>query len=442
MNRNAARSITIFCLLAGAAVVLPTLAMADDDAPSRAGIPTFAKDIAPILHSKCMECHRTGEIAPMALTSFEEARPYAKSIKTEVSAKRMPPWHADPVAGPYRDNPSLSDEQIKTIVAWVDGGAPLGNPKDMPKVPSFKSDWKAGTPDHVLKMPVQYTLGPEGPEIYRCFVMPETDEDTWVRGFEFKPGNRAIDHHVVLFLDKTGKQSPPLDEADPEPGYSCFGGPGFASVDIVGVWAPGGVPEMLPSGIARKLPKGSRLVMQTHYHRNGKTEKDLSEVGIYLAKGAVKQELHTAIAADPYIKIEAGAASYDSKAVWPFRSDVNVLSVFPHMHLLGKKIEMTAVLPDGSKQPLVSVSRYDFNWQRTYFFEKAVALPNGTRVEVTSHYDNSAENPNNPSKPPKPVRFGMSTTDEMNVGLMYYTIAGEDLTQQKPEAPAAGAGGS
>lgn len=409
---------------------------ADDSAPKASGAPTFAKDVAPIFQAKCMECHRAGEIAPMALTSYEEARPWAKAIKTEVAARRMPPWHADPVAGPYRDDPSLTDQEIETIVAWVDTGALQGNPKDMPPPVQFKEGWKAGKPDVVLMMPVEFELGPDGPEIYRCFVMPEMGEETWLRGAEFKPGNRAINHHVVLFLDKTGKQSPPLDEADPEPGYSCFGGPGFASTDIIAVWAPGGVPEILGDGIARRLPKGSRVVMQTHYHRNGKTERDRSEVGLYLAEGEVKQELRTAIVTTPYINIDPGDANYVSTVYWPLREDSKVLSVFPHMHLLGKEIEMTAVLPDGRRRPLVSVSRYDFNWQRTYFFKEPVVLPAGTKVELKARYDNSAENPNNPNNPPKQVRFGMATTDEMNVGLMYYTHANEDLTAQ-----AAGSGG-
>ncbi|MBI1783826.1 ascorbate-dependent monooxygenase [Candidatus Sumerlaeota bacterium] len=421
-------------ILIGAAVILigGGAARADDNTPAG---PTFAKDVAPILNAHCVECHRPGEVAPMALTSYEEVRPWAKSIKTEVSERRMPPWHADPVAGPYLEENSLNEDQIKTIASWVEGGAMMGDTKDLPPAPKFSNEWKLGKPDLVLSMPEAFEVGPEGDDIYHCFVMPEIQEDTWLKGVEFRPGNRAVTHHVVLFLDGQGKDAVARDEEYPGPGYPCYGAPEFIPTDMVGVWAPGMAPEMMPEGVARPLPKGSRIAMQLHYHRNGKTEKDKSEVGIYFAKEPVRKRVYLGIALDPMLMIPAGTADYTSRASWRVPKDATILAVFPHMHVLGKSIAMTANRPDGTAQPLVSVSRYDFNWQRNYYFKQPVGLPAGAKIEVKAVYDNSDKNPRNPNKPPAPVHFGMGTNDEMNVGFVYFTLDGEDRIAQPAEFP-------
>lgn len=424
LGKNLALNAACISTLMG---ILAIRSVAADDNASAA--PTFSRDVAPIFQKHCMECHRPGEIAPMALTSYEEARPWAKSIRTEVAAQRMPPWHADRGAFAYANDESLSEKDIKTIVAWVDSGAAQGDPKAMPKNPDFSTDWKLGKPDVVLQMPLEYEIGPEGDEIYHCFVMPEATEDRWVDGVEFRPGNRAINHHVVLFLDGGGKAAVNLDNATEGPGYPCFGSPNFQPSDILGVWAPGANPDKLPEGVARWVPKGSRIVMQLHYHRNGKLEHDKSEVGLHYAKGQTKQRLRLGVAVDFKINLEAGQKDVASIAQWRFTKPAQVRSLFPHMHLIGKTIGMTAFLPDGTQKELLAVSRYDFNWQRTYEFAEPVSVPAGTRVEVKAIYDNSADNPRNPNKPPIPVKFGFATTDEMNVGFVYYTEEGEDLTK-------------
>lgn len=411
------------------------IAFADDDANPI----TYTKHVAPILNQHCAECHRPGEVAPMSLISYEEVRPWAKAIRTEVSERRMPPWHADPIEGVhYLEDSSMSEDEIKTVASWVDAGAPMGDPKDMPKLPEFTTDWKFGQPDMVFQMPEAYEIGAEGDDIYHCFVMPPSEKDAWMSGAEFRPDNRAVTHHVVLFLDGDGQDSVARDDAYPGPGYPCYGSPDFVPTDIIGVWAPGMTPELLPEGIARPLPAGSRIVMQMHYHRNGKAETDRSEVGVYLQKGEVNKRLYLGIALDPMLNIPPGAEGYTSRAKWTLPAAGHIMAVFPHMHVLGKTISMTARKPDGAEQPLVSVSRYDFDWQRNYFFKEPVALAAGSQVEVKAIFDNTVNNPDNPSNPPKLVRFGMGTNDEMNVGFIYLTLDEENLaaTGEFPRGPA------
>ena len=417
------QSLATLLVAIGLCVSAGTAAYAEDNATA----PTYSNEIARIFQTTCVECHRVGEIGPMPLTSYDEVRPWAKSIKEQVNAKLMPPWHADPVAGPYKNDISLPDADINTITSWVDAGAPRGNPKDLPESIEDATGWRNGTPDQILQMPYEVHIPAGGEEIYRCFVMPAAEEDLWVRTVEFHPSNRAVAHHLVLYLDRGGKQSVRLDEMDETPGYPCFGGPGFPSVDFVGVWAPGAMPDRLPDEVAFKLPKGSRLVLQTHYQPIETDETDQSEIGLFFAKGPVRKTFRSAVTTDLMLNIQPGEKNHVSYAHLKFDRPVHIHSVFPHMHLLGQEYTMTAKLPDGTEKILVSVSRYDFNWQRTYFYEEPVALPAGTSVEMKAVYDNSADNPFNPNSPPKTVRFGLATTDEMNVGLLYYTDDAEDL---------------
>lgn len=399
-----------------------------DSASAAPDSPTYTRDVAPIFNTHCVQCHRVGDIAPMSMMNYDEVRPWAKSIRKEVAALRMPPWHAAEGIGEYSNDASLTDIELSTILRWVDTGAPAGDPADMPDPPTFSSDWRLGEPDLIVTMPVQFELGPEGDDVYQCFIMPPVPEDTWVQAIEFKPGNRAIDHHVVLFLDGTGEASAHLDAATPEPGYPCYGSPLFLPSDILAVWAPGTQPDVLPEGIARAMPKGSRIVMQMHYHRNGKLEIDRSSVGLHFAEGPVRKRLHVGTSIDFTINIASGETDYVSRASWKADRDVEIRALFPHMHVLGKTIGMTAYYPDGASRALLEVPRYDFDWQRTYYLSEPVNIAAGTRIETRAIYDNSAGNPNNPSSPPRPVRFGFDTFDEMNVGFVYYTNKDEDLT--------------
>ncbi len=410
-------------------------ARADDNAASAA--PTFAT-VAPILFNHCAECHRPDDIAPMPLLTYEQVRPWAKSIRTEVAARRMPPWHADEGVGSFRNATHLSDEEIEAIVRWVDSGTPLGDPEAVPEVPAFDTAWKSGEPDLVLTMPEPFEMPAESEDVYRCSVMDPMEEEVWLKGSEFRPGNRSINHHVVLFLDGSGRLSPRLDAQTPEPGYPCFGAPGFPPTDILGLWAPGMEPDMLPDGIGRALPKGSRIVIQTHYHSSGMAETDQSSVGLYFAEGPVRKRMRVGVASGWDIDIAPGDTAYVSTGAWALPQDAEIYGLFPHMHLIGKSSEIAANLPSGESRPLLSVSRYDFDWQRVYQLSEPIAFPKGTEFNITSRYDNSADNPNNPNSPPERITFGFASDDEMNVGFVYYTYDGEDLTLLPEEQRARG----
>lgn len=417
-----------FLYVMGAAALWALTADAQADDANLAGPVTFA-EVAPILYENCAECHRPGDIAPMSLLSYDEVRPWAKSVKTEVAARRMPPWHADEGIGHFSNASNLSDAEIATVVKWVDAGAPLGDPSRVPAPPLHDAEWKAGPPDQVLTMPVEYEVAANSGDTYRCFVMDAMEEEVWLRGSEVRPSNRTINHHVVLFLDGGGRSSVRYDEATPEPGYSCYGSSGFFPTDILGVWAPGMEPELLPEGIARPLPKGSRIVMQVHYHSSDQAERDRSSVGLFFAKGPVKQRMRLGIAMDWNIDIPAGQTDYVSKGTWTMPQDAHVYGIFPHMHLIGKSSEVTAAYPQGKTEPLLRVSRYDFDWQRVYYPTEPLRFPAGTEVTIASQYDNSADNPNNPNSPPAQVTFGFASTDEMNVAFVYFTYDNEDLTK-------------
>lgn len=410
-----------------ASVALAAPAFADDNAPET---PTFARDVMPILQTRCLECHRPGDIAPMSFASYDETRPWAKSIREEVASRRMPPWHADPEGGPFLGDTSLSEKEIAVVTKWVDAGAPLGDPADMPPPVEFPSQWKSGEPDIVFQMPETFEIPAEGRDIYHCFVLDPMPEDAWVRGVEVLPDNRAVNHHVALFLDGTGRQAEALDARHEGPGYPCYGSPGFQPMDIFGVWAPGMTPDILPDGVARPIPKGARMVMQLHYHPNGQAETDRSSLGIHFAKGEVRRKVNLGIPMDFMLRIPAGAKDHVSTGSWTLPRDGDMLSVFPHMHTLGTDIRVTAYPPDGGERLLVSASRYDFNWQRNYSYVEPVRLPAGTRIEVRAVYDNSADNPNNPSNPPRNVGFGMGTNDEMNLAFVTFAYADEDRVAQ------------
>lgn len=423
-----------YCLIfamAGALVLLPLKSRADD------GAPTYAT-VAPILYANCAECHRPGDIAPMSLTSYEDVRPWAKAIRSEVAARRMPPWHADDHIGVFSNDSGLSEEEIAMIVRWVDAGAPLGDPSAVPAPPVFDTAWKSGEPDMVLTMPVAFEMPAEGDDIYRCFVMDPIEEDVWLKGTEFRPGNRSINHHVVLFLDGTGRMAPRLDARTPEPGYPCFGSSGFPPTDVLGLWAPGMQPDMLPEGIGRPLPKGSRLVIQTHYHSSGVAESDQSSVGLYFARGPIQKRMRIGVPMDWDINIQPGERDYVSTGTWTLPTAARIYGIFPHMHLIGKASQVNAIKPGGERVPLLSVSRYDFDWQRVYQLADPIDFPGGTTFEIVSRYDNSAENPNNPNSPPEPVTFGFASDDEMNVAFVYLTYDQEDLSHVPLEKSARG----
>ena len=400
---------------------------------SVAGEVTYAKDVAPILNKHCVACHRPGQVGPFTLDDYDQASAWSKEITTYTKRRAMPPWK--PTTNPdfYYNERRLTDAELATLEAWHAAGAPKGDVAKLPPPPKFSDEWMLGTPDVVLKAEGGYVVGPKGPDEYRCYVVQNPfNEDKWVTGFEYRPGNGLAVHHIIGYLDRS-TQSERKDAAEPGPGYRSNGsGPGILPSGSLGGWAPGNLPRMLPEGVARLWRKGERVVLETHYHRTGRPETDAgAQVALYFAKTPVKKQLHVHMIANPLLRIPAGAEAHKVSAQWIVPKPVSALDVMPHMHLLGREISVVATLPDGTKRDLVAIKDWDFNWQETYQFLKDVPLPRGTRVRVEAVYDNSLKNPNNPSNPPRVVGWGEETTDEMCIAFIHFTNDAEDLTKPK-----------
>jgi Copper type II ascorbate-dependent monooxygenase, C-terminal domain len=394
----------------------------------KAGTLTFNHDIAPIVYRNCAGCHREGEVAPFALTSYTDVKKRARQIAMVTQSRFMPPWKADS-HGEFLDERRLTAEQIGMIGQWAAEDAPEGRAADLPPAPKFTEGWQLGPPDVVVEPAESYTLAAEGADVYRCFVVPTPyAEDRYVAAIEVRPGNRAVVHHMIAYLDTAGAARK-LDAADADPGYTSFGGVGFPPAGALGGWAPGNLPRRLPAGTGILLPKGADIVMQVHYHRSGKTETDRTRMGIYFAKGTVDKRLRVLPIAGRPLRIPAGEANYTAQANLPIPADVTVLQVTPHMHLLGREMTVTATLPDGAQKPLVRVPDWDFNWQTTYSFKEPLKLPRGSRISLTARYDNSAANPLNPNNPPREVTWGEQTTDEMCLAFVGYTVDAEHLSK-------------
>ena len=400
---------------------------------------TFNRQVVRILQANCQKCHRDGGIAPFSLTTYADAFSKRAQISIAVSDRIMPPWHAAAGCAEYQNDPSLSTQDIATLRGWVNSGAPEGDPRDLPPPRNFTDGWELGQPDMVLTMPEPLRPDFSGGDVYRCFVLPTgLEQDRYVSAVEIAPGSRAMVHHVILFVDTSGI-SEQLDAQDPGPGYTCFGGPGFSMVSGLGAWAPGNTPSLLPDGIGMPLPRGSRVVMQVHYSALSQvTEPDRTSAGIYFARTAVRKRFLFAPVINTDFVIPAGASDHEVRASVPLIPlGIHVYSITPHMHLLGRKMNVRATLPDGTLRCLVDVPDWDFHWQRSYQFAQPVPLPFGSRVDLTARYDNSVNNPQNPNSPPREARWGEATTDEMCIAFLGFTLDAENLTTASGRAEAA-----
>lgn len=385
--------------------------------------PTFAEHIAPLLNKHCVECHRPGEVAPFSLVGYENAKKWAPMIAEVASKRRMPPWKAVNGYGEFLDENRLSDEQIDALARWNDAGAPRGDTKIEPPTPSFESSWTLGEPDMVLSQSKPYALDPNGSDEYRNFVLPLNNEETlWITGMDVKPGNPQVVHHVIAFIDSRGQSARQLARVtDGKEGYPSFGGVGFAPFGSLGGWAPGLRARHAPTNIAFEVPPKSSIVMQVHYHKNGKVEADLTKLGLYVAKQKPVQPMRLRWLANPFFRIPAGAKGHPVKLEYKVPTDVTVYGAMPHMHLLGRSMKATVIFPDGSKKPLIYIDDWDFNWQMTYALKQPMKVPAGSTLLVEGTYDNSSDNPNNPNDPPKPITWGEETTDEMFLLVVPFT---------------------
>lgn len=391
--------------------------------------PTYAEHVAPILNNHCVTCHRPGEVAPFSLIGYDNAKKWAAMNSVVTHSKQMPPWKAKAGYGEFADDAQLNAAQIETLKRWNDQGAPRGNKAKEPKPPTFNPEWALGKPDLIVSQKAPYLLTPEGTDEYRNFVIPTNfKEPMWVKAMDVKPGNARTVHHVIVFLDTRG-QSEKLQAQtkDGREGYETFGGVGFIPNGSFGGWAPGLQARTLPAGKAFKLEPGTRLVMQVHYNKTGKAETDLTKVGLYFAKEAVEQEVELAWMFNVFLRIPAGVKDHKQVYTQNISEDITVYSVMPHMHLLGKEMKAWVEKPDKSITPLIHVQNWDFNWQLNYMYKEPVKIPKGSKVFVEAIYDNSADNPNNPSSPPKQVNVGERTTDEMQLLVASYTVDGHTV---------------
>jgi hypothetical protein len=407
-----------------------------------AATPTFHRDVERILQKHCQDCHRPGQVAPFSLLTYEQARKRAGDLVSVTERKRMPPWPASTrVGGPFRDAQVLSDREFGTLLAWEEADCPQGDPADAPPPRTWDSDWPLGAPDLELRMSEPYALSADGADEFRVFVLPTgLTEGKWVSAVDYKPGSPKVVHHVIAAIDNQGLARI-LDKADPKPGYRVFSGFGaFWPVGMLGGWSPGKSATPLPKGVGRYLPSGSDVLLQVHYHKSGKPEIDATAVGLYFAKETIEKELRVKTVVPPVsgfleipkLHIPAGAANHEVTATETIDDDAHLVGVTPHMHWLGKDFLLKAARPDGSTLTLIKINRWDFNWQGSYEFVEPVALPKGTRIDMVAHFDNSARNPANPSSPPRDVRWGEQTTDEMCIGFFDITFDDEHRENSVP----------
>jgi hypothetical protein len=431
-------------VMLGAAIV--SASGTSPDQAAKPPVPTFTKDVAPILYKNCTGCHRPGEIGPMSLLTYEDVRPRAKDIRDKVGDGVMPPWHADKTHGKFANDRSLSDEDRSVLLRWANNGAPKGDDKDLPPAPKYVDGWTLGQPDAVIEMPVDYKVPADGFVEYEYFEIPTNfTEDKWVQGLEVRPGARAVVHHVIVTA------RPPKPE--PRPGGFTFakgmeipkGQTGSAAAEkpvdpkhgkgqglfpapqrlgaFIGGFAPGTSAFSYEPGSAVLIRAGSTIVLQMHYTTNGKEATDRTKIGLFFAKQPPTTELRLGTLINGQLKIPAGEKDYSISADMTTLTDVTLRSLLPHTHLRGKSWEYTATYPDGRSEVILSVPKYDFNWQTEYIFAQPLKLPKGTRIHAVAHYDNSAANKSNPD-PTTDVAWGDQTWEEMMFTGIVYSIDG------------------
>lgn len=382
---------------------------------------TFHKDVEPILQNHCQECHRPGEIGPFSLLNYEQARPWAKAIRSDVLSKKMPPWFADSQYGHFSNDRSLSKQEIATIAAWVDSGSKEGDSKDAPKPKEFYDGWNIPTPDLVITMKEPFHIPATGEVQYQYIVMPTGfTEDKWIQAVEARPSNREVVHHIVVFIrdpkSKWLRAAQPGIPYNPPGGGKDFNNTSGGGSDILMIYTPGMVPEIWRPGLGKMIKAGSDLVFQVHYQTVGKAATDLSKIGLVYAKEKPADRALTFAASNLTFKIPPQDPNYEVDAKQTFPNGAQVLSLFPHMHLRGKAFEYDLTYPDGRTETLLKVPKYDFFWQLDYKFDKPLMVPAGATISCKAWFDNSPNNPKNPD-PAAEVRFGEQSREEMMFGF-------------------------
>jgi len=408
--------------------------------------PNFTKDVAPILYKNCVSCHRPGEIAPMSLLDYRSARPWAKAIRGAVLSRKMPPWFADPRYGDFANDARLTNQEVDTIRAWVDGGAAEGDPRDLPAPPKFLEGWQLGPPDLMIDIGQSFLVQP-GSDVYKDFIVPTNfTEGKWIRAAQVLPGNRKLVHHAhVYVLSEQAASAPKLATqgtaeqlggfAEIEDGLSrvrddapvindaCNGDKGLPNLagfeeGSLATLLPGKPPDIFDvfgdGSTAKYIPAGAKLRFQIHYAKVGAADSDRTRIGLYLASNPPEKPLKRVDLRNRFFMIPAGAANHEVKRCYDVEHDKLLVAITPHMHYRGKDATYELVHANGSREILLAVPRYSFDWQLQYRFTTPVLMEKGSRMEVTFHYDNSLNNPANPD-PGKVIRWGDRSEDEMMV---------------------------
>jgi peroxiredoxin len=376
---------------------------------------TFSKHVAPILWKNCAPCHRPGEVGPFPLLTYKDAAKRASFIREVTAAGQMPPWKAHPGAGVFLDAPRLSLIEKEILARWAETGCKPGDPADLPPLPRFTDGWQLGHPDLVLTLPEPMVIPAGGYDIYRAFTLPmPLDREVAITGVEFRPGNRRVVHHSRIHLDETG-EARQLDAAEPGPGFAGTYRNSILELPYPGLggWTPGMTPHFAPEGAGRVIAPGSDVVLQIHYHPSGKIESDQSSLGLFFAKRPVTRRMAGLTLCTDQIDIPPGKTRHTILLTARLKAGVHLYSVVPHAHYLCREFRLAATLPDGTCQPLLWIRDWDLDWQDQYRFAKPARLPKGTILTLAAYFDNSEGNPRNPNQPPRRVRYGVGSQDEM-----------------------------
>lgn len=427
-------------------LVLATLAI-----PLQAEV-TFHRDIAPLVHENCTGCHRPGQSGPFSLITYRDVRKRSKTIEEVLLARYMPPWKPVNTDVRYAHDRRLSQQEIDLVSAWVQAGCPEGDPQEGVTPPSFPSGWYLGEPDLVVTMNGRFEVPAEGRDIYRSFVFPlQLPEDKWVKAVELRPQARSTVHHALFFIDTTG-QARRDDGRDGQPGFSGMdflrgqvragedpSAAAFNGARGLGGHVPGAVPARLPGDLAMFLPKGSDIVMQTHFHPTGKKETEQAELALYFtdqppAKPLVPIQIPPFFGRTMGIDIPAGESDYVVEDEFNLPVPVEAVVVGGHAHYLCRTMTMTATLPGGTVITLLDIQDWDLDWQDRYQFADPLDLPAGTVLKSRLVYDNSRSNPENPFDPPRRIKWGRESTDEM--GSITLTVVPKDKAHTQALATA------
>jgi hypothetical protein len=403
----------------------------------------FAKDIAPVIHEKCSNCHRKGQPGPFDLLSYQDVRNRAATIQAVLHDGYMPPWKPVSTQLRYANDRRLTTKEKQMFDAWVEAGMPAGDLDSIEK-PDFSSEWSLGEPDLVVKMQGQFEVPASGPDVYRSFVFPiQLEKDQWVKAVELKPSAKGAVHHALFFIDSSG-QARRLDGRDGKAGISGMsflrGTTQSRSGNAgLGGYVPGAMPNKLPRDLAMLLPKGSDIVMQTHFHPTGKVEMESSTLGLYFADAPPPQQLNSLQLPPLFgrfanIDVPAGVNDYEIQDSMVLPVDVEVIQVSGHAHYICKEMDLRATLPDGQKMDLLTIDDWDLDWQDQYQFQEPVVLPAGTTLDVRILYDNSADNPKNPHSPPQRIGWGRESNDEMGSLILQLVAHDEKERPQLEEA--------